>query len=458
MAAHYTLKISCVNNFLQLSLNFHKRHNQKMNKMSPLSPSVKILIFSSCLLVMMSFGFRSSFGLFVKPISEFHGWGRDIIATALAIQNLSWGIVSVFAGGLADRYGNLKVILTAVVLYAIGMLWMAFASDAWALSTSAGVLVGAGVAGTSFGIVIPALMRAVPDDRRQWVAGVGTAAGSMGQFVIVPFSQTLIDLFGWFSSLQILSAITLLMVFLALPLAPYSGANEVVDKDNDQSLLEALKEAFAHKHYVLLVIGFFVCGFHLAFITVHMPAYLSDLGFSAKIAAMSLAIIGVSNMVGSYLSGVWSARLPKQTMLSWIYLLRALVIAIFIVLPPSVYSVVFFSVGIGVLWLSTIPPTSGIVAVMFGTRYMALLYGVVFLSHQLGSFSGVFLGGYLYEQSDAFEIVSSFCGQYLGFSSFGDASRYDMIWLINILLGVLAAVIHLPIREKAVGRFASANN
>ncbi len=454
MAAHYTRKISCVNNFLQLSLNFDKRHNPKMSKMSPLSPSVKILIFSSCVLVMMSFGFRSSFGLFVKPISEFHGWGRDVIATALAIQNLSWGVVSVFAGGLADRYGNLKVILSAVVLYAIGILWMAFASDAWALSASAGILVGAGVAGTSFGIIIPALMRAVPDDRRQWVAGVGTAAGSMGQFIVVPFSQVLIDAFGWFSSLQILSAITLLMVFLALPLAPYSGASEVIDKDDDQSVFEALKEAFAYKHYVLLVIGFYVCGFHLAFITVHMPPYLSDLGFSAEIAAMCLAIIGISNMVGSYMSGIWSAQYPKQTMLAWIYLLRALVIAIFIVLPPTIYSVVFFSVGMGFLWLSTIPPTSGIVAVMFGTRYMALLYGVVFLSHQLGSFSGVFLGGFLYEQSEAFEVISSFCGQYLGFASYGDASRYNLIWLINILLGVLAAVIHLPIREKAVGKFA----
>jgi predicted MFS family arabinose efflux permease len=404
---------------------------------------------------MMSFGFRSSFGLFVKPISEFQGWGRDTIATALAIQNLSWGIVSVFAGGLADRYGNLKVILTAVFLYAIGMLWMAFAADAWALSMSAGVLVGAGVAGTSFGIVIPALMRAVPADRRQWVAGVGTAAGSMGQFMIVPFSQTLIDAFGWFSSLQILSAVTLLMLFLALPLAPYSGASEVVDKDNDQSIGEALREAFRHKHYVLLTIGFFVCGFQLAFMTVHLPAYLTDLGFSTKVAAMSLAIIGVSNMFGSYFAGVYSNTIAKQSMLAWIYLLRALFIAIFIVLPPSIYTVVAFSVGMGVLWLATVPPTSGLVAGMFGTRYMALLYGVVFFSHQLGSFAGVFMGGYLYEQSEAFEIISSFCGQYLGFASYGDASRYNLVWLINILLGVLAAVIHLPIREKPLGRFAT---
>lgn len=404
---------------------------------------------------MMSFGFRSSFGLFVKPISDFQNWGRDIIATALAIQNLSWGIVAVFAGGLADRIGNLKVILTAVVLYAIGMFWMAYAPQAWTLNMSAGVLVGAGVAGTSFGIIIPALMRAVPSDRQQWVAGVATAAGSMGQFIIIPFSQTLIDAFGWFSSLQILSAITLTMIILAIPLAPYSGANEVVDKERDQSLSDAIVEALKHRHYVLLVIGFFVCGFHLAFITVHMPAYLTDLGFSAKVAAWSLAIIGISNMVGSYLSGIWSGQFPKQTMLAWIYLLRAVVIAVFLVLPPTIYSVVFFSVGMGLLWLATIPPTSGLVAVMFGTRYMALLYGIVFLSHQLGSFLGVFLGGYSYEQSEAFEIVSTFCGQYLGFSTYGDASRYDLVWLINILLGVLAAVIHLPIKEKPVGRFAA---
>lgn len=424
---------------------------------SSLPPATKILILSGCLLLMMSFGFRSSFGLFVKPMSEFHGWGRDTIATALAIQNLSWGIIAVFAGGLADRFGNLRIILTAVALYAAGILWMAFAPGGFALNASAGVLVGAGVAGTSFGIVIPALMRAVPKDRQQWVAGVATAAGSMGQFLLVPFSQTLIDAFGWFSSLQILSGVTLLMVILAIPLAPYSGANEVHAGQTDQSVLDAVREAFRHKHYVLLVLGFYVCGFHLAFITVHLPAYLSDLGFTAKIGAMSLAAIGVSNMIGSYMSGVWSGRWPKQSMLAWIYLLRAVVIAIFMVLPPSLGSILFFSVGIGLLWLATVPPTSGLVAVMFGTRYMALLYGIVFLSHQLGSFTGVYLGGFLYEQSDAFTAVSAFCGQYLGFASFGDASRYDLVWLINILLGVLAAVIHLPIRERAVGRFAQAS-
>ncbi len=425
-------------------------------RMPPLSPAQKILITSACLLLAMSFGLRSSFGLFMTPMSEFHGWGRDVLGTALAVQNLSWGIMSVFAGGLADRYGNLKVIVGAVILYSIGVGWMAFAGEAWSLNLAAGVLVGAGISGTAFGIVIPALMRAVPAERQQWVAGMGTAAGSFGQFMMVPFSQFLIDGFGWLSSLQILSVVTLLMVLLALPLAPYSGAAEVGEDEDDQSIWEAVREAFSHRHYVLLTTGFFVCGFHLAFITVHMPAYLTDLGFSAKVGAMALAIIGVSNMVGSYFSGVWSGRYAKQSMLSWIYMLRALVIAIFITLPPTIFSVVFFSVGMGLLWLATIPPTSGLVAVMFGTRYMALLYGIVFFSHQLGSFTGVWLGSFMYEQSDAFQMISTFCGQYLGFATYGDAARYDLIWLINILLGVAAAIIHWPIKEQPVGRFAHA--
>ena len=428
----------------------------KTRQAERLTPAVKILIISSCILLMMSFGIRSSFGLFVKPLSEANGWGRDIIATALALQNLAWGVVAVFAGGLADKFGNVRVVISAAIIYALGVLFMAYAESAMSLSTSAGILIGAGIAGTSFGIVLPAMARAVPVEKRQWALGVGTAAGSMGQFMLVPFSQGLIDSFGWFSSLHILAVLSLLMVVLAIPLAPYSGANEVKadDKAGDQSITQALSEAFAHRHYVLLVIGFFVCGFHLAFITVHMPAYLTDLGFSAKVGAWSLAIIGVANMVGSYLSGVWSSKLPKQSMLSWIYLSRAIVIAIFVVLPPTIYSVVFFSVGMGFLWLATIPPTSGLVAVMFGTRYMALLYGMVFLSHQIGGFSGAYFGGYLYEQSDVFEIISNFCGQYLGFSSYGDAAKYDTIWLINIALGIFAALIHWPIKEKAVGRFA----
>ena len=425
------------------------------NTKSTLTPAVLILLISACLLLTLSFGIRSSFGLFVKPLSEANGWGRDIIATALAIQNLAWGIVAVFAGGLADKFGNLKVIIGSALLYALGVFWMSFAENAMVLNSSAGLLIGAGIAGTSFGIILPAMARAVPAEKRQWALGLGTAAGSMGQFMIVPFSQQLIDFFGWFNALHVLAFMSLIMVALAMPLAPYSGASEVNDKGHDQTISQAISEAFSHKHYVLLVIGFFVCGFHLAFITVHMPAYLTDLNFDAKVGAWSLALIGIANMVGSYVSGLWSSRFAKQSMLTWIYLSRAIVIAIFVVLPPSLFSVIFFSIGIGLLWLATIPPTSGLVAVMFGTRYMALLYGIVFLSHQVGGFSGAFLGGYLYEQSEAFQIISNFCGQYFGFSSYGDAAKYDTIWLINIALGIFAALIHYPIKERAIGRFAT---
>jgi len=414
------------------------------------TPAVIILIVSACLLLTLSFGIRSSFGMFVKPLSEANNWGRNTIATALAIQNLSWGLVAVFSGGLADKFGNLRVIIGSAIIYAIGVFSMSYADSAMSLNASAGMLIGSGIAGTSFGIILPAMARAVPPEKRQWALGVGTAAGSMGQF----FSQQMIDSFGWFNSLHILAAMSLIMVFLAIPLAPYSGANEVKEPHNDQTIKQALVEAFSQKHYILLVIGFFVCGFHLAFITVHLPAYLSDLGFTAKVGAWSLALIGIANMIGSYISGVWSNRFPKQSMLSWIYFSRAIVIAIFVVLPASIYSVVFFSIGMGLLWLATIPPTSGLVAVMFGTRYMALLYGMVFLSHQIGSFLGAYLGGYLYTQSEAFQIISTFCGQYLGFSSYGDAAKYDTIWLINIALGIFAALIHYPIKEKPLGRLA----
>ncbi len=422
--------------------------------MKKLPPATQFLILSACLMLMMSFGLRSSYGLFVKPISEFHGWGRDVISTALAIQNLAWGVIAVFAGGLADKFGNVKVIIGAALFYAAGLFLTTQSDSPLLLNTSAGMLVGAGIAGTSFGLILPALARAVPPERRQWALGVGTAAGSLGQFAIVPLSQTLLDGFGWVTTLHILSATALLMIILSIPLAPYSGASEIKEGTVDQPILEALSEAFKHKSYLLLLLGFFVCGFHLAFITVHMPGYLSDLGFAAKVGAWSLSIVGIANMVGSYLSGVWSAKLPKRYILCSIYFLRSVVILLFLVIPPSLTTVVLFSIGIGLLWLATVPPTSGLVAIMFGTRYMALLYGFVFLSHQIGSFMGVYLGGFFYERSEQFQVLSSFCGQYLGFAALGDASRYNIVWLISIALGLLAALVHWPIKETGVGRFA----
>ena len=395
--------------------------------------SVSYLLVSSCVLLLMSFGLRSGFGLFVQPISEANQWGREVISISLATQNLVWGLVSVFAGGLADRFGNVRVIIGGTILYALGLWLMAGVDSPWLLHSSAGVLIGAGIAGTTFGIVLPAMARAVGPEKRQWALGVGTAAGSMGQFVMVPITLGLMDSFGWVLALQIMAAGSLFMALLAMPLAPYSGASEASAKNVPaQSVAQALREAIGHTSYCLLVTGFFVCGFHIAFITVHMPAFLVDKGFDASLGAWSIALIGICNVVGAYSSGVLSSIFPRRHLLVWIYLGRSVAITIFMLVPLSVPVVLLFSAAMGFLWLATIPPTSGLVALMFGTRYMALLYGVVFLGHQLGSFSGVWLGGWLFDHY----------------------GTYDLVWWTGVLLGALAAVLHWPIKEKPLGRLA----
>ena len=401
--------------------------------LSKIPPSSYFLIVSACLLVMLSFGYRSGFGLYVKPLSEANGWGRDIIGFSLAIQNLAWGVVAVFAGALADRFGNIKVIAVGTLFYALGMGLMPHVTEPWMLNGTAGILVGAGVAGTSFGIILPALARAVSEDRRQWVLGVGTAAGSMGQFLVVPLAQGLIDSVGWINTLHILAASAFAMILLAMPLAPYAGESAAEKKIPQQSMKQALQEAFAHRSYVLLVIGFFVCGFHVAFITAHLPAYLSDLGFDAKIGAWSVATIGLFNVVGAYMSGILSGKYQRRWVLLWIYLLRAGVILAFVLTPVSLVSIFVFCGAMGFLWLATVPPTSGLVAVMFGTRYMSLLYGVVFLGHQLGSFSGVWLGGWTYEQT----------------------GNYNLVWWMGIALSLVAAMLHWPIEEKPINRLVA---
>ncbi len=390
------------------------------------------LIASACLMLLLSFGYRSSFGLFVKPITELNGWGREVISMALAIQNLFWGVVAVFAGGLADRFGNIKVVLAGTLLYAAGMATMAGVESQWVLHSSAGLLVGAGVAGTSFGIVLPALARAVGEARRQMALGLGTAAGSIGQFVVVPLAQHLIDNYGWIAALNILAATALAMAFLAIPLAPYSGRSETLAGHREQTVSQALHEALTHRSFVLLVTGFFVCGFHVAFITAHMPAFLTDNGFDRRLGAWSIAIIGLCNVAGAFLSGVWSGRLFKRHLLVGIYVGRAIAITLFMLVPLSLASVLIFSAVMGFLWLATVPPTSGLVAVMFGTRYMAMLYGIVFLGHQIGSFCGVWLGGWLYDR----------------------AGSYDAVWWLGVLFGLLAAVVHWPIQERQVPRLA----
>lgn len=395
--------------------------------------SVGYLLVCACLLLLASFGFRSGFGLFVKPISDANGWGREVISFSLAIQNLVWGLVSVFAGGLADRFGNARVIVGGTVFYAVGLWLMAGVDSPLLLHTSAGLLIGAGVAGTTFGIVLPAMARAVGPERRQWALGVGTAAGSLGQFVMVPVTQGLLDSFGWIMALQILAVASLSMALLAMPLAPFSGTAEANRRPgSDQSVPQALREAFGHSSYWLLLTGFFVCGFHVAFITVHMPAFLVDNGFKASLGAWSIATIGICNVFGAYMAGVWSSSFGRRRLLVVIYIGRAIAIAMFMLTPLSVPVVLAFSAVMGFLWLATVPPTSGLVALMFGTRYMGLLFGIVFLGHQLGSFTGVWLGGWLYDHY----------------------GTYAPIWWTGVVLGVVAAVLHWPISEKPLGRYA----
>ncbi|HCI88616.1 MAG TPA: MFS transporter, partial [Gammaproteobacteria bacterium] len=360
----------------------------------------QFVLASACLLLILSFGYRAGFGLFMVPMTEARGWGRDVLAMALAIQNLSWGICAILAGALADKYGNLRVLLSGVFLYAIGMMGMSISATEVHIISTAGLLVGAGVAGTSFGIVLPSIARAVPEEKRAWAMGIGTAAGSFGQFLVVPIIQTVVDSVGWMSSLQYLGLSAFLMAIFCIPLAKYGGASEAQSGEAQApvSITEIARRACAVRSYQLLIFGFFVCGFHVAFITVHMPGYVIDLGFDPQVGAWSISLIGLCNVIGAYYSGVLSGKRSMRALLTCIYLGRVLAISLFLVMPVTLTSIMIFSAGMGFLWLATVPPTSGLVALFFGTRYMSFLYGIVFLSHQLGSFSGVWLGGWMYDQ------------------------------------------------------------
>ncbi|MEC9481832.1 MAG: MFS transporter [Halomonas sp.] len=386
------------------------------------------LILSGCLILMLSFGFRSSFGLFVQPLDAANGWGRDIIGLALAIQNLAWGVLAVIAGGLADRFGSVRVILAGTLLYALGLWLTAGVSDVWVLNTGAGLLVGAGVAGTAFGIVLPALARVVDESQRQMVLGIGTAAGSMGQFLLAPVAQSLIDWLGWSGALNAMALMSLSMALLAMPLAASDRPASDGQIVSPEAFRDTLRLARGHVSYWLLTAGFFVCGFHLAFITVHMPPFLTDAGFDPDVAAWSISLIGLFNVAGAFVAGVVSGKVSKRLVLITIYGGRAVAITLFMLLPLSLTTVLVFSAVMGFLWLATVPPTTGLVATMFGTRYMATLYGVVFLSHQLGSFTGVWLGGWLYETTGTYEVV----------------------WWAGVALSLVTMALHWPIRETPV--------
>jgi predicted MFS family arabinose efflux permease len=394
----------------------------------------RVIIVAGCIIAIISFGVRSSFGLFTRPISEFHQWDREVYGLAMAFQNLLWGVIQPIAGGFADRYGSARVIAVGAVIYALGTALMSIADTPALLYLSGGLLTGIGIATASFSIVMAAFGRLVPPEKRSWAFGIATAAGSMGQVVFAPLGQGFIAAFGWQTALLLLAAMALSMIIFVFPLsAPSAGAGQAAKHEIKISLGAAISQAFGHSSYVLLVVGFFVCGFQIAFVTIHLPAYLVEHGISPWLAAWSIAIVGVFNVIGSYAAGVIGGRYSKRPPLASIYLLRSVIVTLFVILPVTPLSTVLFTACMGLLWLSTVPLTMGLVTVMFGTRYMATLYGFVFLSHQIGSFFGVWLGGRFHDLYGS----------------------YDPVWWMGVALGLFAALVHWPIREERAPAFAS---
>ena len=403
--------------------------------------SPAFVVGCGCLIALITYGLRTSFGLFAAPIGEGRGWSPEVFALAIAIQNIVWGIGQPFAGAVADRYGSARILAVGGVVYAAGVALMAVSPTPLAFNLTAGVLVGLGLSGASFTIVIAALGRIVPDDKSSQAMGLATAAGSLGQFVFAPLGQAFLTDYGWQAALLLLAGSMVIVPALAVALKG-GGGRQQDTKEPALPARDAVRQAFGHGSYLLLVAGFFVCGFHVAFITTHLPAHIAvAAGHShggmdtagPAVAAWALAFIGLFNIVGSYGSGVLGARHSKRRLLAGIYLSRAVVIALFITLPPTPTVVLVFAAAMGVLWLSTVPLTSGLVAVMFGTSNLATLFGIVFLSHQVGAFLGVWLGGLAIEQTGSFMPV----------------------WWAGIVLAFVAAGLHWPIVERPAPSFAA---
>ena len=393
-----------------------------------------VLVLCACCISVLSFGPRSSLGFFMTPLSSTNGWGRDVFALAIAIQNLLWGLGQPLAGAISDKFGAPRVLSAGVLMYALGLYLTAHAATPGLLYLSAGVLIGFGLSGCAVPTVIGALGKLLPDSWRTLAFGAVTAAGSFGQFLFSPLAVGLMDQYGWQTTLVIFSCLMLLVVPISLTLMAPKRPVLSTTPPPAQSLQQALAEAFGHRSYVLLVLGFFTCGFQLAFVTVHLPSYLIDRGLSAQVGGWTLATIGLFNIVGSLGSGYLATFLPKRYILSFIYFARALSVLAFILLPASPVITLIYGAITGLLWLSTVPPTSGLVALMFGTRWLTMLFGFAFFSHQVGGFLGVWLGGIAFERTGS----------------------YDVIWWLSILFGVLSAVINLPIVEKPVQRLAPA--
>ena len=394
----------------------------------PALPLVQLLACSA-LIVTLSMGIRHGFGLWLQPMTQAHGWTRADFSLALAIQNISWGVTGIFAGMLADRFGAFRVLAGGAVLYAAGLAGMAWSDTPAMLSLTAGVLLGTAQSATTYAVVYGVIGRNVTAETRSWAMGITAAAGSFGQFLMVPVEGWMIDRLGWQASLFWLGAAALLMAPLALGLhEPRLRSGTVAARA--QTAGQALAEAFRTPGFLLLMAGYFVCGFQVVFIGVHMPSYLRDHGLPPQVASYALALIGLFNVFGTYLSGSLGQRMAKRHILACIYFSRAVAITIFLLVPLSAASVYVFAAVIGFLWLSTVPPTNALVAQIFGVEHLSMLGGMAFFSHQIGSFLGVWLGGELYDRTGSYQIV----------------------WLISIALGVLAALVNLPIREAPLVR------
>ncbi|MGF6526846.1 MFS transporter [Variovorax sp. PvP013] len=403
--------------------------------MSPLSEpprlSMRQVLLCGALIVTLSMGIRHGFGLWLQPITQAQGWTRQTFSFALAIQNLSWGVMGVFAGMLADRLGAFRVLLIGAVLYAAGLAGMALSTTPLTFALTTGILIGAAQAGTTYAVVYGVIGRNIPAERRSWAMGVAAAAGSFGQFLMVPLEGQLVARLGWDNALLVLAAAVLLIVPFAFGLRE-PGRVAAAGAARQQSILQAVGEAFRYPSFGLLMAGYFVCGFQVVFIGVHMPSYLKDKGLSPEVASYALALIGLFNIFGTYAAGTLGQRLAKRKILAAIYFGRAVAIAVFLTVPLTPASVYVFAGVMGFLWLSTVPPTNALVAQIFGVAHLSMLSGFVFLSHQVGSFLGVWLGGFLYDRTGS----------------------YDIVWYIAIGLGVLAGLVNLPIRENAIARAA----
>ena len=384
------------------------------------------VLLGAALILALSLGIRHGFGLFLAPMSAEFGWGRGVFALAIALQNLIWGLAQPFAGALADRFGAARVVALGGVLYAIGLACMGLADSELSLSLSAGLLIGLGLSGTSFSVILGVVGRALPAEHRSMGMGIASAAGSFGQFAMLPGTLGLISWLGWSTALLVMGV----LVAFIVPLVRMLKDRPLPTQAHDQTLTEALREACGHSGFWLLALGFFVCGFQVVFIGVHLPSYLVDQHLPASVGTTVLALVGLFNIFGTYIAGWLGGRMSKPRLLTGLYLLRAVVIVLFLWFPVTTFSACLFGVAMGLLWLSTVPLTNGTVATLFGVRNLSMLGGIVFLFHQLGAFLGGWLGGLVYDHTGS----------------------YDLVWQLAIALSLLAGVLNWPVREEPVAR------